>query len=151
MLNYRDADIDAQLKSAVEAAGGVARIFDAAPSDASIRYLLNAVPAQGARYVGTTGIPSAREEKFKAWGGHFEQVWVGSVHDNKVAGGSFFGSIISKVFELWIAEGKLRGQRYKLWEKGLASVDEALKVLMEKGSGGDKFVYRIADTPGLSK
>ena len=151
MLNYRDADIDTQLKSAVEAAGGVAQIFDAAPSDASIRYLLSAVPAHRARYVGTTGIPPARGEKLKAWGGYFEQVWVGSVHDNKVAGGSFFGSIMSKVFEMWIAEGKLRGQRYRVWENGLASVDEALKVLMEKGSGGDKFVYLIANTPGLSK
>lgn len=61
----------------------------------------------------------------------------------------WFGAIMSRVFELALAEGKLTGMPYDIMPNGLAGVEDGLVNLRDRKSGNAKFVYRVAETPGL--
>jgi NADPH2:quinone reductase len=146
VLNYRDADVAAKL---LEATGGkVSHVFDAFPTEASIKYLLEVLKPDG-RYVGTTKLAGKQKELLDAWGGYYEQVWVGSVHDDRPAGGKFFGAIMARVIEQWISEGKLKGHNHEVVPGGLSGVDAGLRRLKDGKVAGAKLVYRIEETPGL--
>jgi NADPH:quinone reductase len=151
VLDYRSASIADDLKSAL---GGekVKYIFDCANSATSVAYLTPSF-AQGARYTSVTPTrklpmyPDGDEqkamlEKAEAW---FEQVWVGSVHDDKPSDGKLFGAIASRIFEWLFAEGKLRGHPYTVLG-GLEKVDEGLATLKgRKGGDNRKLVYRVQE------
>lgn len=49
----------------------------------------------------------------------------------------------------WLESGAFRGMKVTIIERGLEGVDEGLKRLQEGKASGEKFVYRVADTPSL--
>jgi len=154
VVDYRSADVVADLKNAL---GGkkVYHVFDAANTLQSVKYL-SAVVEKGARYTCTTPVAGggiygkgAQKEILDEHGIWSEQIWVGSVHDNKPAGGILFGKIASALFEEAIKAGTLTGQPYEIVQGGLTGVKDALAKLRDRKGGNTKFVTRIADTPGL--
>ncbi|THV06340.1 dehydrogenase [Dendrothele bispora CBS 962.96] len=61
-----------------------------------------------------------------------------------------FGTKSSKLISKLLAEGKLTPAPIKIYPSGLASVPEGLEYMKSGKVSGEKIVYRIADTPGLS-
>lgn len=154
VLDYRLSSIAEDLASAL---GGkkILHIFDAANSAKSIAYLLPLLESTSGRYTCTQGITGgiygtdASLSLLEEWGGWWEQIWVGSVHDDNPKGGVWFGSIISRMVEILIAEGMFGGHPFEIVEGGLEGVGDALLRLREGRGGGRKFVTRIGDTVGV--
>lgn len=147
ILDYKSANIVAEFN---EALGGnkVSHVFDASNSVQSVNYLTSVLEPTG-RYTCTTGVKGEQSEILAKWGGWFEQIWVGSIHEDKLAGGKWFGSIISRLTEILLVEGKLEAHPYEIVEGGLNGVEAALLKLKNRKSGNEKFVTRIADTKGI--
>lgn len=154
VLDYRSPSIAEDLKDAL---GGkkLLQIFDAANSEKSITYLLPILESTGGRYTCTQGIrggiygTDASLTLLEKWGGWWEQIWVGSVHDDNPKGGLWFGTIFSRLVEIIIAQGGFRGHPFEIVEGGLEGVGDALGRLREGRGGGRKFVTRIGDTVGV--
>lgn len=147
VVDYRSPDVSEQLSRAL---GGkkAPLVFDASNSEASVKYLLPVLEQPGGRYTHTTFLGSEKKLLDEAGVWH-EWVWVGSVHETKLAGGQMFGAVMSRVFAWASAEGRFGGQPYEVIPGGLAGVKDALLKLMDRKGGNAKFVYRVADTPGL--
>lgn len=153
VLDYRSPTIAADLASALDGKK-ITHIFDAANSATSIAYLLPILSPQG-RYTCTQGVKGgiygadASLSLLESWGGWWEQIWVGSVHDDKPAGGVWFGTIFTRLIETLIAEGNFKGHPYEIVEGGLEGIEAALVKLRDRKGGNTKFVTRIADTVGI--
>lgn len=147
ILDYRSPTIAADLVKALEGKK-VMNVFDCVPSVTSTQYLLPILDPKG-KYSSTTGIQPEQKELLQQWGGWFEQLWVGSVHDDKPAGGIVFGSIITRLVEGAVAQGKFSGLSYTIVKGGLNGVKDALIQLRDRKGGNEKFITRIADTEGL--
>jgi NADPH:quinone reductase-like Zn-dependent oxidoreductase len=147
ILDYKSPRIVADLK---EALGGnkAYHVFDASNSLQSVTYLTSVLEPTG-RYTCTTGLKGEQSQILEKWGGWFEQIWVGSIHEDKLAGSKWFGSVISRLAEIFLAEGQLKGHPYEIVEGGLNGVEAALIKLRDRKSGNEKFVTRIADTKGV--
>jgi len=153
VVDYRSPDVAAQLKKAL---GGkkCRHVFDTNNSPTSVKYLTAVLESDG-YYTCVTGAPpgvglsDGQNEMLDALGVWHERIWVGSVHEDKMAGAQMFGAVMSKVFEWAIAEGALTGHPYELVEGGLDGVLGALIKLRDRKGGNSKYVYHIADTPGL--
>ncbi|KAL4888921.1 chaperonin 10-like protein [Aspergillus ambiguus] len=76
--------------------------------------------------------------------------WVNSAHD---AGGPDDCRELCYLFCRWISrelhQGTFSGHPFEVRAGGLAGVQDALKDLMENKASAVKYVFRIADTPGL--
>jgi NADPH2:quinone reductase len=154
ILDYRSPTIIQDIETALGGPGKKAYyVFDAANSEASVNYL-TAILAPNGRYTCTQGVaggiygPSTQKPTLEKWGGWWEQIWVGSVHDNP-AGGILFGGVMSKIIETLVFEGKFNGHPYEIVEGGLNGVEAALIKLRDRKGGNEKFVTRIADTEGI--
>ncbi|KAF2403013.1 putative quinone oxidoreductase [Trichodelitschia bisporula] len=150
IVDYRSPTISDDFSAAL---GGkkVHHVFDASNTLQSVKYLTPWLDPAG-RYTCTTGLkkPEGDESvELKKWGGWFEQIWVGSVHDDNPAGGKLFGGVVSRILEVALKQGTFKPQPYEVIEGGLAGVLDALKRLRDRKGGNEKFVYRIAETPGL--
>lgn len=75
------------------------------------------------------------------------QTSVGRAHGELAAFAEKYYGLMAK----WLSEGKFKGNRVKLMPGGLAAVQEGLALLRANQVSGEKLVYRIEDTPGLSK
>jgi NADPH:quinone reductase len=148
VLDYRSPTIAADLEAAL---GGkkIEHILDCTNSPSSAKYLLPVLDPVKGRYTCTAGITPDQKVLMEQWGGWYEQIWVGSVHEDKPAGGKLFGALMSRLFEDSIAQGKLHGRPYQIVEGGLHGVKDALIKLRDRKSGNAKYVTRIADTDGL--
>ncbi|VDB90623.1 unnamed protein product [Peniophora sp. CBMAI 1063] len=49
-----------------------------------------------------------------------------------------------------LASGKVKPTPIRVWEKGLEGVDDAMEYMKAGKVSGEKIIFRIADTPGLS-
>ncbi|KAF2096185.1 GroES-like protein [Rhizodiscina lignyota] len=148
VVDYRTDNVADQLKQAL---GGkkCRHIFDASNSITSVNYLIPVLERDGI-YTSTTGLKvNGQDEALQKAGVWHEQIWVGSVHESKLAGGKMFGAVMSQVFEWAIEEGRLNGHPYETVEGGLDGVYAALVKLRDRKGGNAKFVTRIADTKGL--
>jgi NADPH2:quinone reductase len=148
VLDYRSRTIAADVQAALGEGKKATRILDCVNSERSLAYLLPVLDKQG-KYTCTTGITPPQKKALEEWGGWFEQIWVGSVHEDKPAGGKMFGAVMSTVLEELIAQGKFKGHNYAVVKDGLNGVKDALIDLRDRKGGNDKFVVRIGDTPGL--
>jgi NADPH2:quinone reductase len=155
ILDYRSPTIVQELETALGGPGSkVPYVFDAANSEASVNYL-TAVLAPDGRYTCTTGVaggiygPSTQKPTLEKWGGYWEQIWVGSVHDDTPAGGILFGGVMSRIVQSLLFQGKFQGHPLEIVEGGLNGVEAALIKLRDRKSGNTKFVTRIADTKGI--
>jgi NADPH2:quinone reductase len=153
VLDYRSPTIAEDLKTAL---GGkkLFHVFDASNSVQSITYLTSVLDSTG-RYTCTTGVKGGiygtgdQQLLLEKWGGWWEQIWVGSVHDDNPAGGKWFGGVVARLIETLIGEGKFQGHPYEIVEGGLNGVEAALIKLRDRKGGNTKFVTRIADTEGV--
>jgi NADPH2:quinone reductase len=156
IVDYRSPTIIQDLETALGGPGSkVGFVFDAANSEASVNYL-TAILSPNGRYTCTQGVaggiygPSTQKPTLEKWGGYWEQIWVGSIHDDTTAGGIFFGGVMSRTIETLIFEGKFTGHPYEIVEGGLNGVEAALIKLRDRKAGNTKFVTRIADTKGIA-
>nr|KMM71525.1 hypothetical protein CPAG_07832 [Coccidioides posadasii RMSCC 3488] len=88
-------------------------------------------------------------------------VYVATVHEDgnvfqpmeKVGpiGDKEFGLVFFRFFGHGLAQGWFRGHQYRLVEKGLEGLENALNNLKESKVSGFKYVIRIADTPDLGE
>jgi NADPH:quinone reductase len=78
-----------------------------------------------------------------------EQSWthVGSVHEND----SDFGFVWFRMFGRSLQEGWFRGHPQEVVPGGLGGIQQALTNLKEGKASAVKYVFRIADTDGVSK
>ena len=129
---------------------GRVRILDTVTSRASVELLTSVAEGGGALYAHTARLsPEQAEDAGREGGAPRSKIWVGSVHDDKPAGGRLFGEVMTVVLERFIAEGKIKGQPYEVVPGGLDGVKDALVKLRDRKTGNAKFVVRIADTLGL--
>jgi len=159
VLDYRSPTVRRDIEKAL--AGKPLRYaFDAANTPTSLNYILPNMDPSVGRYACTTsvgaGISVKSTEKgeqqmiLELWGGWWQQIWVGSIHDDEPPGGIMFGAVVSKVLEMELAAGNFRGHPYELVEGGLNGVLDALERLRDKKNGNKKYVVRIPDTPGIT-
>jgi NADPH:quinone reductase len=153
VLDYRSPSIAEDLKKALDGKK-LFHVYDASNSADSIKYLTSVLDPAG-RYTCTQGVKGGiygddtQQVLLEQWGGWWEQIWVGSVHDNNPAGGIWFGVVMTKLIETLLAEGKFQGHPYEIVEGGLNGVEAALVKLRDRKGGNTKFVTRIADTKGV--
>jgi len=62
-----------------------------------------------------------------------------------------FGTVVSAYISRALAEGKFKPHPHEVIPGGLGGVERALKQLREGKASGVKYVFRIAETPELSK
>jgi NADPH2:quinone reductase len=155
IVDYRSPTIVQDLETALGGPGSKAAFaFDAANSESSVDYLTTVLAPDG-RYTCTQGVaggiygPSTQKPTLEKWGGYWEQIWVGSVHDDKPAGGILFGGVISRLVETLIFEGVFQGHPYEIVEGGLNGVEAALIKLRDRKGGNTKFITRIAETKAI--
>ncbi|KAK4965645.1 hypothetical protein LTR66_012106 [Elasticomyces elasticus] len=149
-----DVVVDYRSKSAVEdlrtALGGAEwyHVFDAANTPASTEYVTAVLGKNGALTYTQRASPEdvALLDEAEIW---HEQIWVGSVHETKLAGGKWVGAVMSRVFEMALTEKKLSGQPYQVVPNRLDGVRGALYLLRDRKGGNANFVCRITATPGL--
>lgn len=173
VLDYRSPKVEDELKAALKG-HTLNHVFDAANSLSSVKYLTAVLnPGQG-RYTCTMPVgpsiydPEGKAEKFlqktNLW---YEHIWVGDVIGTKLERcenthlaqvtatdkirGIWFGSVMSKVFEMGLADGSFCGHPFEVVKGGLEGVEAALRKLGGGNRGNAKFVTRIADTPGLAQ
>lgn len=163
VVDYRSDDVAGQIGKALN--GAQSRfVLDASNNEASVKYLVPNMAQPSGRYTWVTlmGAEKAVLEQAGVWHG---RIWVGSVHETTLTGegtgqlgigeeasptgGKLFGAVMSRLFEWASAEGRFSGQPYKVVDGGLDGVLGALNELKDRKGGNAKFVYRIADTPGL--
>lgn len=150
VVDYRSDDVAGQLQKALDGKK-VHHVFDANNSMASVQYLLPVLAAEGGRYTSTTGGADFEKQQaaLEGAGVKQERIWVGSVHETKLAGGQMFGAVMSRIFEWATEEGRFSGQPYTVVQGGLSGILKALIELRDRKGGNAKFVTRIADTLGL--
>lgn len=150
VVDYRRKDVAGQLEKALNGKK-VQHVFDANNSLNSVNYLLPVLDAEKGRYTMTSGGADFDQqlEAHKAHGVWFERIWVGSVHETKVAGSQMFGAVMSRIFEWAIEEGRFSGQPYTIVPGGLNGILDALIQLRDRKGGNTKFVTRIQDTSGI--
>jgi len=61
-----------------------------------------------------------------------------------------FGLEFYPTLEKWLEEGKIKPNKVTVVPGGLAGVTEGFRRMREKEVSGEKLVFRIAETPGLS-
>ncbi|KZF21421.1 GroES-like protein [Xylona heveae TC161] len=163
VLDYRSATIREDIVAAVANATGasgatghttnkVRHVFDASNSTASTDYLSSVLEPGVGRYVCTTGITEAQKANLTAKKlALARQIWVGCVHEDKEFGARDFGYVWANMFAKLLQQKRFSGHPYEVVPQGLHGVEGALKQLMNRtsGRGNAKFVFRIADTPGL--
>ncbi|KAK4985688.1 hypothetical protein LTR50_005780 [Elasticomyces elasticus] len=147
VVDYKSKSVVEDLKTAL---GGAKcyQVFDAANTPASTEYLTAVLEKNGALTYTQRASPEdvALLDEAEIW---HEQIWVGNVHETKLAGGKRFGVVMSRVFEMALTEKKLSGQPYQVVPNGLDGVRGALYLLRDRKGGNANFVYRITATPGL--
>jgi len=158
VLDYRSPTIARDLQTALDGKK-ISHVFDAANSVSSMGYLLPILDSNTGRYTCTTsvraGISVKSQEKgeqqvlLEMWKGWWEQIWVGSIHEDNPAGGKMFGAITSRIIEMEMDSCRFKGHLYEVVEGGLNGALEALKKLRDRKNGNKKYVIRIADTEGL--
>lgn len=153
VLDYRSETIAEELKTAL-AGAKCYHVFDVSNSVTSIKYLMPVLEKEG-RYTCTMGVKGGiygkgeQQDLLEEKGVWFEQIWVGSVHEDKPAGGKMFGAVMSTILEAILADGKFSGQPFEVIPNGLEGVEGALKKLRDRKGGNTKYVCRIGETPGL--
>jgi NADPH2:quinone reductase len=172
VLDYRSPTIGDDLRKALHGLE-LNHVFDAANSLASVKYLSAVLnPGGGGRYTCTLPVgpsiydPEGNAEIFlRETGIWYEQIWVGDVFgvrlerrdgmgvvqvpaEDKMEG-VWFGAVMSKVFEMGLADGSFSGHPYEVVEGGLEGVQGALEKLGEDNRGNKKFGTRITDTLGV--
>lgn len=165
VLDYRSSSIAEELQKAL---GGLAvnHAFDAVNSLKSVKYLTAVLKPGTGRYTCTTPITGDAEKLLQENGLWYERIYVGDVLGSKLvklesgvfgqeadtekATGIWFGSLMSRVFELGLEEGTFSGHPHELVKGGLEGVEAALRKLAEGDRGNAKFVTRIADTRGVA-
>lgn len=172
VLDYRSPTIGDDLREALHGLE-LNHVFDAANSLASVKYLSSVLsPGGGRRYTCTLPVglsiygPEGKAEAFlRETGIWYERIWVGDVFGVRLERrdgigfvqvpaegkmeGVRFGAVMSKVFEMGLVDGRLRGHPYEVVEGGLEGVQCALEELGKGNRGNKKFVTRIAETPGV--
>ena len=73
--------------------------------------------------------------------------YVGQVHNRD----KDFAYVGFRYFARAMEDGRFKGHPYEVIPKGLEGVGQGLKALMEGKASGVKYVYRIAETPGVAK
>ncbi|KAI9760511.1 MAG: hypothetical protein M4579_001596 [Chaenotheca gracillima] len=146
VLDYRSPTVAEDIKKALNGRK-LFHVFDAVNNKTSVKYLA-AVMEPNASYAFTQGaVPEGAEDLD---GITLERIWVGHVHDERPIGQDL-GYVWSAFFERLLAQKRFAGQPYEVVPKGLEGVEGALRKLMARSSGNSKFLFRIADTPGLGK
>lgn len=159
VLNYRSPTIRRDLEYALQGRR-LRYAIDCANTVTSLNYILPNLDSRVGRYTCTTsvgaGISVKSKEKgeqqmiLELWEGWWQQIWVGSVHEDNPAGGNMFAAVISKVMEMEMERRNFTGHPYEVVPGGLNGVLDGLKRLRDGKNGNKKYVVRIADTLGLN-
>ena len=140
VLDYRSESISKDLEEALDGKKA-SRIFDASNTSSSVQYLSKVLEKGSGKYVCTTKILPDQMENLKDFA-LARQIWVGCVHEDKEFGSKDFGFVWGNMFARLLAQGKLTGQPYEVIPGGLEGVEAALRRLMNRKGGNEKFVYR---------
>ncbi|KAK3674100.1 putative secondary metabolism biosynthetic enzyme [Recurvomyces mirabilis] len=149
IIDYRKGD-EAIVKGVQEALGGkkLYHAYDAVAEKGSPQNIGKLLASPGGRSTFVLPPPG------KGWDGKFEgladevhqsMTMVGSVHDNQKE----LGYVYFRYFTRGLEEGWFKGQRTEVVPKGLEGVQGALENLKEGKASAVKYIFRIADTPGI--
>ena len=143
MIDYRAGD-DAVVAGLEKALGGrpALHAFDAV-SEGSSFHNIHRVLAKGAKLA--LVLPGVAEAAAKE-GVEVGTTSVGSVHKTH----KDFGFVYSRYFGRGLAEGWFKPQRHEVVPGGLAGIQGALENLKAGNASAVKYVFRIADTEGVT-
>lgn len=147
VIDYREGDaaVVQGLTEAIRAlpgSRGAHHAFDAVSEHNSF-VNLGKVLAPGARM--TLVLPGRKYEGVPE-GIHMSQTMVGCVHDKQTDFGAAYFGLMAK----GLAEGWFRGHPTQVVPGGLAGVQKGLRDMREGRNSAVKYVFRIAETPGLA-
>jgi len=150
IVDYRDGDeaVVAGLKEALGQGGlpPALHAFDAVSEKGS--YVnISKVLAKGAKMTLVLpgkeyqGVPEGIEKSITS---------VGSVH-SKIEAERDFGFVFFRYFARGLEQGWFKPQRHEVVPGGLAGIQQALQNLKDGKASGVKYVFRIAETEGVSR
>lgn len=130
-------------------------VLDASNNIQSVTYLTSDLEPTG-WYTCTTSVASGlygegeQQQVLENWGDWCEQVWVGSIPEDKLPGTKWFGSIMSRLIETYLFEGKFSGHPHEIVQGGLNGVELALIKLRDRKSGNES-LFPVLLTPRGAK
>ncbi|KAI9869374.1 MAG: hypothetical protein M1813_000163 [Trichoglossum hirsutum] len=145
VLDYRSPTIADDIVRALDG-NTLLHVLDTANSLRSYDYLSTVLKGKG-RYTFTQKMDPGSEAAFGST--VLNRIWVGTVHDDETGVGKDFGSVWAGFFARLLEGNRLEPHPYEVIPGGLEGVEGALKRLMARKEGNNKFIFRIGDTPGL--
>lgn len=151
VLDYRVGDA-ALRKQIQEATGGqpIMHALDAVSEKGSFENIF-ACLSKGAKF--TYVLPGSVTDDKVPDGVHAPLTMVGSVHypvpEGQVSADPDFGEAFFRLLGRGLAKGWFTGHPYQVRDGGLNGVEQALKDLEAGKASAVKYVFRIADTPGV--
>ena len=149
IIDYREGDrkVVEGLRAATPKGKKLMYAFDAVSEHGSYQNIVQTLDAQGhitfvlpgKQY---DGIPETVNQS---------TTMVGNVHGQREDDLSDLGFAWFRLFGQGLKEGWFSGHPYEVVPGGLAGVDTGLRNLMEGKASAVKYVYRIADTPGIEQ
>ena len=159
ILDYRSGDesVVQGFKKAAEQHGKIEHAFDAVSENGSYINICQALDRSGAITLVLPGkqypeIPDTVTQSLTTVGSVFadfdQDSWQKKVGTK--TGNQEFGYVMFRLFSRGLAHGWFKGHPYEVVQGGLGGVEGALTNLKEGKASAVKYVFRIADTEGVT-
>lgn len=154
VIDYREGD-DATVNAIRKAVGDatVAHVYDCVSNDQSEGVLARVLAPRsdggegvGAKEVTLAVIDPRRPFNLVPSNVYLVRVYVGVVH---IGDSLELGYVFCRYFTRGLEQGWFRGHPHRLTENGLEGIEKALADLKGNRVHGEKYICRIADTPGV--
>ncbi|KZV63566.1 dehydrogenase [Peniophora sp. CONT] len=139
-FDYKDSAVSQKIKDA--SGGKIQYAFDAISEHGSAKIIAGALSSEGGK-IATLGVYNETDKA--ALGPHV-------THQFSNAYALFSDSHspkYSKIAKRLLAEGKVKPSPVRVWENGLAGINEAKQYMIDGKVSGEKLVFRISDTPSV--
>lgn len=154
IVDYRDGD-EAVVQGIRDALGaaGLKHALDATAEHNSYVNTAKAMQAAGGKITTVLPVKEYEDMPDKV---DFSTTWVGIAHGDKEMYGKIqheakdFAYAWFRLFARWLDDGSFKPHPYEVVEGGFQGVEKGLKNLMEGKASAVKYVFRIADTPGVT-
>ncbi|VDB90621.1 unnamed protein product [Peniophora sp. CBMAI 1063] len=146
--DYHDPEVSTKIKAA--SGGRIRSAVDAISSTDSLKIIVSALSSEG----GKIAIIPFKEVNKAGLGSKYVAVHslaYDLIHDRKDAPSRLGDAAgYAKLATQLLVSGKVKPTPIRVWEKGLEGVGDAMDYMEAGKVSGEKIIFRIADTPGLS-
>ncbi len=150
VLNYRSPSHESELSRAVKE-HDVKYAYDCVSEHGTFQRLAYSMHQNGGGHI-TVLLPVSDEDKeFIPADVKLTRTFVADAHSSEAEGGQAFAAKYYKLVGEWLEAGLIKPQKITIVPGGLSGVEEGLRRLQDGEVSGEKLVYRISETPGLSE